>query len=137
MNPEPMSKSSVPMLLVAAVAMVFGLATIASGGQVLFGDEAARRAAGNYLPFVVWFNFLAGFAYVAAAAGLAAQKAWAARLALIIAAATAAAFIVFGLLVLAGSPFEMRTVAAMTQRTALWAGIAWFVRKRIGRAEFV
>lgn len=48
MNPEPMSKSSVPMLLVAAVALVFGLATIASGGQVLFGDEAERRAAGNY-----------------------------------------------------------------------------------------
>lgn len=118
---------------VAGVALVFGLATIVSGGQVLFGGEAVRQAAGNYLPFVVWFNFLAGFAYVAAAAGLAAQKAWAARLALFIAAATAAAFIVFGLFVLAGRPFEMRTVAAMTLRTALWAGIAWYAGKRIGR----
>ena len=133
MNTIRISKSSAPMLLVAVVALVFGLATIASGGQVLFGGEDARRAAGNYLPFVVWFNFLAGFAYVAAAAGLAAQKAWAARLALFIAVATAAAFIVFGLFVLSGTPFEMRTVAAMTLRTALWSGIAWYAGKRIGR----
>ncbi len=27
---------------------------------------AARVAAGNFVPFVVWFNFLAGFVYVAA-----------------------------------------------------------------------
>ncbi|MBZ0132907.1 MAG: hypothetical protein K8F53_09860 [Rhodocyclaceae bacterium] len=133
MNAGRISKSSAPMLLIAAVALGFGLASIASGGQVLFGGEDARRAAGKYLPFVVWFNFLAGFAYVAAAAGLAAQKAWAARLALFIAVATAAAFLVFGLFVFAGSPFEMRTVAAMTLRTALWTGIAWYAGKRIAR----
>ena len=121
---------------VAAVALVFGLLTIVSGGQVLFGAEAARQAAGNYLPFVVWFNFLAGFAYVAAAAGLATGQPWAARLALAIAAATALAFSVFGLFVLGGAPFEARTAGAMTLRTALWAGIAWFAwPARTARAE--
>lgn len=114
---------------IAAIALIFGLATIVSGGQVLFGDEAARAAAGNYLPFVVWFNFLAGFVYVGAAVGLATGQAWAARLALVIAVATALAFLVFGLFALAGTPFESRTVGAMTLRTALWAGIAWFARR--------
>lgn len=117
---------------VAGVALAFGLTTIVSGGQVLFGSDAARAAAGNYLPFVVWFNFLAGFAYVAAALGLATGQAWAARLALVIAVATALAFLVFGLFVLIGTPFEPRTVGAMTLRTALWAGIAWFARRRLG-----
>ncbi len=117
---------------IAAVALVFGLTTIFSGGQVLFGGEAARQAAGNYMPFVVWFNFLAGFAYVAAAAGLARRRPWAARLALVIAVATALAFFVFGLFVLAGAPFEMRTVGAMTLRTVLWAGIAWIAKRRLG-----
>ena len=42
------------------VAIVFGLMTIISGGSVLF-IESARRAAGDYVPFVLWFNFLAGF----------------------------------------------------------------------------
>lgn len=111
---------------IAAVALAFGLLTIVSGGQVLFGGDPSRAAAGNYLPFVVWFNFLAGFAYVAAAAGLATGQPWAARLALAIAVATALAFSVFGLFVLGGAPFEARTVGAMTLRTALWAGIAWF-----------
>ena len=117
---------------VAGVALVFGLATIVSGGQVLFGGEAVRQAAGNYLPFVVWFNFLAGFAYVVAAVGLAARKAWAARLALFIAIATALAFVAFALLVLDGTPFESRTVGAMTLRTAVWMGIAWFACRRVG-----
>lgn len=117
---------------VAAVALVFGLATIISGGQVLFGGEAAREAAGHYLPFVVWFNFLAGFAYVVAAVGLATRQAWTARLALGIAAATAFVFFYFGLFVLSGAPFEMRTVGAMTLRTALWAGIAWFACRQVG-----
>lgn len=117
---------------VAAVALVFGLATIVSGGQVLFGAESAREAAGHYLPFVVWFNFLAGFAYVAAAVGLVRGRPWTARLALGIAAATAFVFFYFGLFVLSGAPFEMRTVGAMTLRTTLWAAIAWFACRQVG-----
>lgn len=120
------------MYFIAAFALIFGVITIFSAGRVLFGDEAARQAAGNYLPFVVWFNFLAGFAYVTAATGLATRQAWTARLALIIAVATALVFFYFGLFVLTGVPFEIRTVGALTLRTALWAGITWFAWSRVG-----
>jgi len=126
-------QSGMAQRAVAAIALVFGVMTIVSGGKVLFGGEAARLAAGNYLPLVVWFNFLAGFAYVAAAVGLATRQGWAARLALAIAAATALAFAIFGVLALTGTPFEMRTVGAMTLRTVLWSGIAWFAWRQIGR----
>lgn len=51
----------------ALLAVGFGLLTLWSGGNVLFGGEDARAAAGNYVPFVVVFNFAAGFAYVLAA----------------------------------------------------------------------
>lgn len=44
------------------VAVLFGLLTIQEGGAVLFWSESARAAAGQYVPFVVWFNFLAGSA---------------------------------------------------------------------------
>jgi len=115
---------------IAVFALVFGLLTIYSGGQVIFGGAAAREAAGNFLPFVVWFNFIAGFAYVAAAIGLLTAQRWAPRLALIIAAATALVFLAFGALILTGSPFEMRTVGAMALRTVVWAGIAWFSRRQ-------
>ena len=36
----------------------------------LFGGEGARRAAGAIVPFVLWFNFIGGFAYVACGLGL-------------------------------------------------------------------
>lgn len=111
-------------LLVGLLAVGFGVLTVASGGRVLFGGEAARAAAGDYVPFVVWFNFLAGFAYVAAGTGLWRWRAWAARLALGIAVATALVFAAFGLYVAGGGAFEARTVAAMTLRTAVWTAIA-------------
>ena len=115
---------------IAAFAMVFGLVTIVSGGQVILGGEQARIAAGNYLPLIAWFNFLAGFAYVGTAIGLATRQAWAGRLALAILVATALAFLAFGLLVMTGTPYETRTVGAMSLRAVVWAGIAWFALRR-------
>lgn len=55
---------------VSLFAILFGLLTLKEGGFVLFFDGPAREAAGSYVPFVLWFNFSAGFAYVAAGIGL-------------------------------------------------------------------
>ena len=107
-----------------ALAILFGLATLASGGRALFGDAGARAAVGAAVPFVLWFNFLAGFAYVAAGAALIAGLRWAAPLAAAIAGATLLVFLAFGLHVAAGGAYEARTVGAMTLRVGLWAVIA-------------
>ena len=112
----------------SVIAVAFGLLTIKEGGAVLFGNEAALAAAGNYVPFVVWFNFVAGFAYVVAGVGLWLQRRWAAWLAFAIAVATALVFAVFGAYIFAGGAHEMRTVIAMSLRTIVWvtiAAIAW------------
>ena len=106
----------------ALVAAVFGAATIRAGGSVLFGDGA--QAAGNVVGFVLWFNFLAGFAYVAAGAGLWLRRRWAARLALAIAAATVLVFGAFGIHIAEGGAFEERTAWAMTLRSTIWFLIA-------------
>ena len=58
------------MRVLSLVAMAFGVMTIKEGGAVLFIGGAARVAAGNYVPFVLWFNFFAGFAYVLAGVGI-------------------------------------------------------------------
>ena len=60
--------------IIGAIAILFGLLTIKVGGTVLFGDDAARAAAGKYIPFVLAFNFAAGFFYVIAGAGLLAMR---------------------------------------------------------------
>lgn len=108
----------------AAAAAVFGVATILAGGRVLFGGEAARAAAGAYVPFVVAFNFAAGFAYLAAAAGLALRKRWTPRLAAAIAGATVIVFLAFAVHVATGGAFESRTVGAMTIRSVFWTAFA-------------
>jgi hypothetical protein len=73
---------------------------------------------------VVWFNFLAGFAYVAAGIGLWQQQRWALWLAVVIAVATAITFAALGLHINSGGAYEQRTVIAMSLRTTFWVAIS-------------
>ena len=127
-------KNSLWLRGASVLAVLFGLVTVKEGAAVLFGTEAARTAAGAYVPWVLWFNFLAGFAYVAAGLGLWWRQGWAAGLALGIALVTALVFAAFGVHVLNGGAYEARTMAAMALRTTVWLVIgvlAW--RLRSGR----
>jgi hypothetical protein len=103
------------------LAAAFGLLTVVSGGTALLGAIDM----GAVVPFVLWFNFLAGAAYVAGGILLWRGHPAALPVALGIAAATAVVFAAFGWRVAAGGAFEMRTVGAMTLRTAFWAVMAW------------
>lgn len=105
-------------------AVVFGLMTIKSGGSVLFIDGEARQAAGNYVDFVVWFNFLAGFLYIVTGVGVLFKKAWATEMAIIIAALTLLVLVSLGIHILNGGEYEQRTVIAMSIRTLVWTAIA-------------
>ncbi len=121
-----MSENKVTLALRVAggIAFLFGVVTILSGGRALFGDPLARAAAGDAVPFVLWFNFGAGFAYVAAGVGLVLRTAWAVWLAVFIATLTLLVFAAFGVHIWTGGAYEMRTVAAMTLRSLVWVGIA-------------
>ena len=126
-SPAPDGPLPAGRRVLAILAGLFGLLTLFSGGRVLFGPEEARIAAGHYVPLVLWFNFLAGFAYLAAAWGIWRGRRWACPLAAGIAMATLAVFAIFGLMVAMGTPFEMRTVGAMTLRGGFWLGAAFLV----------
>ena len=126
------TRSGKTALAVALLAAVFGLLTLKSGGAVLFIDGADRAAAGNYVAFVLWFNFLAGFAYLAAAAGIYLKRPWAADLAGLIAILTLVVFLALGVHIYLGGAYEMRTVGAMSLRSLVWIGIALYLN-RAGR----
>ncbi len=121
-------------ILAAIVAVAFGALTLYSGGSVLFIDGPARVAAGNYVPAVLWFNFMAGFAYILAGLGLFLWRGWAITLAMAIAVATLLVYAGFGLHILAGGDYEQRTIEAMTLRSAVWVLIAFFARAAWKRA---
>ena len=85
---------------VAAIA--FGSLTLISGRSALFGAVDM----GAVVPFVLWFNFLAGFAYVLGGLLPIIGHRLALPVALTILIATATVFAVFGWRVLAGDAFE-------------------------------
>lgn len=120
--------------LLAVAAFAFGTLTIFSAGSVLFGPDDAREGAGDYVLFIVWFNFLAGFAYVVAAIGLWTKSGWAAHLATLIAAATVLAAIGFALVVFSGAAYEIRTIGALAIRFVFWATIAAIAHRALRAA---
>lgn len=109
---------------VALVAAVFGLLTIFSGGTALFGNEAARAAVGNAVPFVLWFNFLAGFVYVLGALALFIRAPWAKPTAWFIGISTLLVFAILLVMAFSGTAFEWRTIGAMVLRSGFWVAIA-------------
>jgi len=121
--------------IVALAALIFGLVTIKSGGSVLLFDGEAREAAGNYVPFVVWFNFLAGFVYIIAAIGIFNYKPWSYVVALSITWSTLLVFTILGMFIQNNMLYEPRTIAAMSFRSVVWILITIYCyRKLIYRA---
>ncbi|MBL8479792.1 MAG: hypothetical protein JNK59_10830 [Sterolibacteriaceae bacterium] len=120
----------------AIAAIAFGVLTVFSGGRALFGGMEARAGLGNIVPFVLWFNFLAGFVYVLAGAALLLAKPRAAPLALFLAVSTILVFLAFAVHIAAGGAFEARTAGAMSLRSLFWIAVA-FVALRAKKAPAV
>lgn len=127
-----MEKRKWDITIAAVIAALFGFLTIVSGGRALFGSPEARAAVGDAVPFVLWFNFIAGFAYVAAGVGLFLRWPWAVRLSIAILVATILVMIAFGIHALSGGAYEMRTVWAMGLRTLVWFVIAGVAVRKSG-----
>lgn len=110
---------------VGIAAAVFGVATIASGAGALFCPEEIKSAAGAVVYFVLWFNFLAGFAYLVGAHALYFGRRRALGTAIAIAAATSLVAVAFVVYTTAGGAFSWRTPGALLLRVGFWAAIAW------------
>ena len=124
-----MRKKDKLLRITGGVAIAFGLLTVVSGGTTLLG----ALEMGAVVLFVLWFNTLAGLAYVVAGLGLWQGRRWAYPLSLAIFAATLLVFVAFGLHVAQGGAFEMRTVYAMALRSAVWGAIALVARQLLTR----
>ena len=107
----------------AIAAIVFGALTVLTGGRALFGSLEPRADFGNTVPFVLWFNFLAGFVYIVAGTGLLLCRRWAVYTSLFVTVSTILVFVAFGVHVIGGGAFERRTIGALTIRSLFWIAV--------------
>jgi len=107
----------------AVAAIVFGGVTVLTGGRALFGSLESRADFGKVVPFVLWFNFLAGFVYIVAGVGLLLCRRWAVYTSLFVAVSTILVFVAFGVHVIGGGAFERRTIGALTIRSLFWVAV--------------
>lgn len=131
------SSGNSALKIAAGVAIVFGVLTVFSGGRALFGSEEARTAVGVAVPFVLWFNFLAGFAYVVAGIGLFLRHRPAVWISIGILGTTFLVMLAFGVHMIQGGAYEMRTVGAMILRSGVWAVISVVAWRHIEQASKV
>ncbi|MDQ7057761.1 MAG: hypothetical protein Q9N62_04745 [Ghiorsea sp.] len=130
MSDKHKKRCGVVRIVIGIVAVVFGLLTIKSGGAVLFWSEEARIAAGDYVPFVLWFNFISGFFYVIAGIAFWLNKSWSLWLAAAILVGISSVFMALGLSILiVDVPYESRTIGAMVVRTTVWSVILFLAYK--------
>lgn len=115
--------------IAGALAVAFGVATLVEGASVLFGGPQARAAAGNVVPFVLVFNFAAGFGYVVAGAATLLGRRWSVWVARALALSTLAVFAALGAHILLGGAFEPRTPVAMTVRSVFWVAQSLVLRR--------
>ena len=107
----------------AVAAIAFGVVTVLTGGRALFGSLESRADFGKAVPFVLWFNFLAGFVYIVAGVGLLLCRHWAVYTSLFVAVSTILVFVAFGVHVIGGGAFERRTIFALTIRSLFWIAV--------------
>lgn len=119
-------------IVCAGLCALLGLATIFAGGSVILDLFGMREKEGNYVLFVVWANFLCGFLYVFAAYGFYKLKKWTASILLISLILLIAAFAGLLTWIIAGFPFETKTVVAMSFRTILTLCL-FLMAKKSGR----
>lgn len=112
------------VFILGSFAIGFGAMTIKSGGFALFGGFEGKDFAERYVPFVLWFNFIAGFFYVISGIGIILKAKWALKLSITLAALTMLVFLAFGIHIFLGNPYETRTIGAMSIRTIFWIFIS-------------
>jgi hypothetical protein len=101
--------------------IIFGLLTLIEGGSVAFDIGDARVKSGNYVPFVLWFNFLSGFVYIINGVGLLLEKKWASKSSFFLLISILIVYFLLLIHILLGGLYETKTVIAMGLRSSIWA----------------
>lgn len=123
---------NIKLKILTGLLLLFALLTLLLSSSVIFDWLGIRAKEGNYVPFVVWANFISSLLYLTAAYGLLKIKKWSIWLLAISAVILVAAFIGLKIHISEGGLYEAKTVNAMIFRiglTILLAVASFFLLK--------
>ncbi|UWP95673.1 hypothetical protein K3X48_01285 [Aliiroseovarius crassostreae] len=129
------TSSTRSLTLAGSLAILFGAMTAFAGGLALFGGESVEQAVGEVVPFVLWFNFMAGFFYILSGVGLLGRQNWSVHLSGAILGASLLVLLLLVMHVMRGGPYELRTLGAMLFRCAVWLVIFGVAKQALGRSR--
>ena len=105
--------------ITASALLLFALLTLFLSGSVIFDLFDIREKEGNYVPLVVWANFISSILYLVAAYGLFKMKKWSFWLLVVTVFILVAAFTGLKIHINNGGLYEAKTVNAMIFRIGL------------------
>ncbi|SMO39180.1 hypothetical protein SAMN06265379_101474 [Saccharicrinis carchari] len=115
------------------VLAIFGLLTLFLSTSIILDLFGIREMKGNFVPFVVWANFISSILYLSSAYGFVKQEKWTAKVlgasAVILMVAYAGLFAH----IKSGGLYEVKTVGAMAFRigvTLMFTAVAFFTINR-------
>ena len=122
-------------IIAGVLAILFGFMTLKEGGTLLFGGPEALKEAGNVVPWVLYYNFTAGFVYLATGVLTLEDRPIAKRLALGLAVVNLLVLSSLIIYIFTGGLYMERTPVAMAFRTGFWMVQAGALRRVFPRFE--
>lgn len=121
--------------ILAFILTAFGLLTLFLSGSVIFDLFGIREMEGNYVPFIVWANFVSSIIYLVAVYGIIKSKKWSFYVLGVSFLILFFSFIALQLYIDAGGIHEAKTVKAMIFRSTLTAVFALGAYYSINKKE--
>ena len=113
----------------AIILTLFACLTLFLSSAIIFDVFGIRAKEGNYVLFIVWANFIAGFLYLVAAYGFMKRTSWTFKILILALIILLIAFIALQSHINNGGIYEAKTVKAMIFRmmvTLIFSLIAYF-----------
>lgn len=107
------------LYVAVGILSTFALLTLFLSTSVIFNLFNIREKEGNYVPFIVWGNFISSLLYLMAAYGLLKLKKWSTYLLAVSVVILVVAFIGLKVYISNGGVYETKTVNAMIFRITL------------------
>lgn len=127
-----MKKNKILLYAISLVLIAFAGSTLFMSSSVIFDWFGIREKEGDYVPFIVWTNFIAGFLYLIVAYGFLTTKRWTFWILAGTILLLMLALIFLLLYINRGGVYEMKTLGAMGFRiilTLIFSVIAYYKLK--------